>query len=99
MGKRKIKSILNFKPDMLYEVQSSTSSFFGLQCPPDVLYLKEYSQIIRTFMINMIRNGKNEDQKEFKISNVTCYVKFRAPYLPSFDFRVLHMTCISKYKL
>jgi len=45
-----------------------------------------------TFMINMIRNVKKEDKKQFYISNVTCYVKFRAPYLPSFDFRVLHIT-------
>ena len=87
MGKRKIKSILNFKPDMLYEVQSSTSSFFGLQCPPDVLYLKEYSQIIMTFIINMIRNGKKEDQNVSKISNVTCYVKFRFFISTFFDFK------------
>jgi len=44
------------------------------------------------FMIDMRRNGKMKGQKAFSISNVTCYVKFRAPYLPSFDFRVLHIT-------
>ena len=27
--------------------------------------------------------GKREDQKAYQISNMTCYVKFRAPYLPS----------------
>ena len=37
-----------------------------LQGPPNVLYLKEYSEIILTFMINMIRNGKKEDKKHFK---------------------------------
>ena len=42
------------------------------------------------------RNGKMKGQKAFSISNVTCYVKFRAPYLPSFDFRVLQMSCIWK---
>ena len=33
---------LNFKCDTLCKVQDSTSSFFWLQGPPDVLYLREY---------------------------------------------------------
>ena len=90
------KGIFNFKRDMLCEVQGSISSFFWLQGPPDVLYLKEYSQIIMTFIINMIRNGKKEDQNASKISNVTCYVKFRFFISTFFDFKVLQMTCIWK---
>ena len=81
---------------MLCEVQGSISTFFWLQGPRDDLYLKEYSQIIMKFMIDMRRNGKMKGQKAFSISNVTCYVEFRAPYLPSFDFRVLQMSCIWK---
>ena len=49
------KGILNFKCDMLCEVQGFISSFFCLQGPPDVLYFKEYSQILMTFMINIIK--------------------------------------------
>ena len=60
------KGILNFKCDMLCEVQGFISSFFCLQGPPDVLYFKEYSQIIMTFMINMLRKRKKEDEKYFK---------------------------------
>ena len=37
------KSILNFKRDTLYKVQTFISSFFWLQGPPYDLYLKEYS--------------------------------------------------------
>ena len=136
---------------MLCEVQVLNIYLLWLQGPPDDLYLKEYSQILMTFMINMIRNRKKEDQKHFKfqtwhamwssglqfyliltagssrwlaferiflnnhdfhdrcekewekgikkafqISNVTCHYKFRAPYLPSFDLRVLEITCIWK---
>ena len=72
------------------------SYLLWLQGPPNDLYLKEYSQIIMKFMIDMRRNGKMKGQKAFSISNVTCYVEFRAPYLPSFDFRVLQMSCIWK---
>ena len=35
------RRILNFKRDMLYKFQESKSSFFWLQGPLDVLYLKE----------------------------------------------------------
>ena len=35
------------------------------------------------FMIDVRRNGKKDFEKAFQISNMTCYVKFRAPYLPS----------------
>ena len=126
---------------MLCEVQVLHIYLLWLQGPPDDLYLKEYSQILMTFMINMIRNRKKEDQKHFKfqtwhamwssglqfyliltagssrwlaferifsnkqdryykeweigrsksISNLklTCFMTFKAPYIPSFDFRVL----------
>ena len=60
------KGILNFKRDMLCEFLGSISSFFWIQGPPDVLYLKEYFQIFMTFMINMIRKRKKEDKKYFK---------------------------------
>ena len=60
------KGILNFKCDMLCEFLGSISSFFWIQGPPDVLYLKEYFQIFMTFMINMIRKRKKEDKKYFK---------------------------------
>ena len=45
------------------------------------------------------RNGKMKGQKAFLISNVTWYMKCRAPYLPSFDFRVLQLSCIWKNTL
>jgi hypothetical protein len=35
----------------------------------------------------MIRNGKKEDQNVSKISNVTCYVKFRFFISTFFDFK------------
>ena len=57
---------------------------------------KEYSQTIMKFMIDMRRNGRMKGQKAFSISNMTWYMKCRAPYLPSFDFRVLQMSCIWK---
>ena len=50
--------ILNFKRDMLYEIQCSISSFFRLQGPPDDFHLTDYYQIIIIIMMNMIRNGK-----------------------------------------
>ena len=50
--------ILNIKRDTLCQIQSSTSSFFCLQGPPDVLYLTEYNQIIIIIMMNVIRNGE-----------------------------------------
>ena len=46
----------NFKCDTLCKVQDSTSSFFWLLGPPDVLYLKEYYQSIIIIMMNVIRN-------------------------------------------
>ena len=81
---------------MLCEVQGSISSIFWLQGPPDVLYLTEYYEIIIIIMINVFRNGIYDNRKGFRISNVTRYVKFKVPYLPSFDFRVLQMFCIWK---
>ena len=90
MGNR----ILNFEHDTLCEVQGSISSIFWLQGPPDVLYLTEYYEIIIIIMINVIRNGIYDNRKGFWISNVTRYVKFKAPYLPSFDFKFLQMSCI-----
>ena len=35
-------------------------------------------------------------EKDFEISNMTRYVKFKVPHLPSFDFRVPQMFCIWK---
>ena len=87
---------MNFKCEMLYKFQGSKSFFFWLQGPPDVLYLKELHQIIISFMMNMIRNGEEDFREGFWISNVTCYINFRAPNLPSFEFRVLQMSCIWK---
>ena len=62
---KRTKGILDFKRDMLCEVYGSIFSFFWLKGPPDVLYLKEYSQIIMTSMINRIRNGKSKIKKHF----------------------------------
>ena len=90
------RRILNFKRDLLYKFQGSKSSFFWLQSPPDVLYWKELHQIIISFMMNMIRNGEEDFREGFWISNMTCYINFRAPNLPSFDFSVLQMSCIWK---
>jgi len=59
------KSISNFKSDVLCEVQGSISTFFLLQGPPYDWHLKEKIQIILNFKINMIRNGKKDDQKAF----------------------------------
>ena len=59
------KGILNFKRDMLCEFLVSISSFFWIQGPQDDLYLREYSQIIMKFMIDMRRNGKMKGQKAF----------------------------------
>ena len=87
---------MNFKHDTLCEVQGSISSFFWLQDPPDVLYLTEYYEIIIIIMMNVIRNGIHDKRKGFWISNVKRYVKFKAPYLPSFDFKFLQMSCIWK---
>ena len=56
---------MNFKRDMLCEVQGSIFSFLQRQGPPDILYLKEYSQIIITSMINMMRNGDKDDRYGF----------------------------------
>ena len=86
--------ILNFKHETLCEIKGSISSFFWLQGPPDVLYLTEYYKIIINIMINVFRNGIYDNRKGFWISNVTRYVKFKAPYLPSFDFKFLQMSCI-----
>ena len=46
--------------------------------------------------MNMIRYLEKDFREGFWISNVTCYINFRAPNLPSFDFRVLQMSCIWK---
>ena len=46
--------------------------------------------------MNMIRNWEQDYREGFWISNVTCNINSRAPYLPSFDFRVLQMSCIWK---
>ena len=87
---------MNFKRETLCEVQYSISSFFWLQGPPDVLFLTEYYQIIIIMMMNLISNGVWDDRLGFLISNVRRYVKFKTPYLPSFVFRVLQMTCNRK---
>ena len=87
---------MNFKHDTLCEVQGSISSIFWLQGPPDVLYLTEYYEIIIIIMINVFRNEIYDNRKGFWNSNVTRYVKFKAPYLPSFDFKFLQMSCIWK---
>ena len=75
---------------MLCEVQGSISYFFWLQGPPDVLYLKEYYQTrLQSEVLSL-------DRYWFWISSVRRYFKFKTPYLPSFDFRVLQMSWIWK---
>ena len=58
----------------------------------------------------MIRNGKKEDQNVSKISNVTCYVKFRFFISTFFDFKewkmkgqkaflISNVTCHVKFRV
>ena len=47
-------------------------------------------------MMNMIKTGEEDFREGIWISNVTCYIDFRAPNLPTFYFRVNQMFCIWK---
>ena len=81
---------MNFKHDMLCKVQVSTSSFFF------------YFRVLHIFCIwkNIINLSVSswwmwlERGTWFWISNLTRYLKFKAPHLPSYDLRVLQMFCI-----
>ena len=86
--------IIYFKRDMLCEVQGSISSFFWLQCPPDVLYLKNIHKSSLPQWLIWWEMGNRMIDMDFEFQTWHAMWNSRLQPLPSFDFRVLQMICI-----